>query len=71
MVSKSCCDAQGMHTPIHHLELSKGDVWGLKNAGLRSLHLKPPPKLDGFPNLISPSPKEMALPAPSLALLVL
>lgn len=32
---------------------------------------KPPPKLGGCPNLISPSPKEMVLPASSLALLAL
>lgn len=32
---------------------------------------KPPPKLDGCPNFMSPSLKEMVLPASSLALLVL
>lgn len=51
MVSKCCSDAQGMHTLLHHLELSKDLSFGdlsfgdlsLKNVALRSLHLKESP----------------------------
>lgn len=28
MVSKCCSDAQAMHTLLHHLDSSKGDVLG-------------------------------------------
>lgn len=64
-------DAQGMQRLVYHLELSKGDLGTWQKCWIKttSPKRKPPPKLDECSYLISPSLREMVLPASSLLML--